>query len=659
MAADVYINPPAMERDFVARLKSQGKAQAVQLLASTINQSGQCYLWIKAPGNDVKFQCSIGALVVSGETMVVPIPLQAIQELESHAIVDGTYMVVGSGTHYVSCFVGLPTSTTRRMFVSQNLTDTATMQLGTIYFGFADAAPVTPTPDPGGNQGGGGSNLPSVWRMAFFGDSTVHGSAASGGTNEATYVSWRGPLQQALSNAGIAFTVVGTRNNPTRSNRGSAVNSAQGGSRLLVNSGVTSQLQLIDELAAVLTGPFDDCLFWISCGINDVGDGGASTSKLASDYITCINYLRSKFPGCRIAMCGMGMAMWIDGSYYDALDTAMSQLKAANSLNLQLNMRAITYSGVDFYEGTAQTHLSDSGALRVGATLYDQINTLLFNASSGGGTTNPGTAVNTVDTIVNDMKLRNDFTLRGYEGYSSGWYVGPGYVMMGNIANLSNSPSYWKSSNPGRYPRVANAILPWIVLFDGTQNAASNFRVQMRDFRLYIKRRSTNAWYLAGQSGAGGISGFYSPKAGLVGSSGNEDRITNSDGSVSVKLPSNTNLAWHGWSTKYAIDPNDIAAVHFTVQARLVVDNTSLADDRGSSQVGLQVGGDYYPDVNSAWVDGNGQTFTVPSVATSRTKKITNNWQAFSATTFSDVGVQEPGGGISESTFRALPPPIV
>ena len=171
-------------------------------------------------------------------------------------------------------------------------------------------------------------------------------------------------------------------------------------------------------------------------------------------------------------------------------------------------------------------------------------------------------------------------------------------------------------------------MLPWIVLFDGTANSGSNFRVQMRNLKIYLKKASTQQWTLLGN---GDIGGYYSPKQGLTGSGLNEDKITNPDGSVSVLRSPNSNYTWHGWTTKYAVDPNDIAAFYITVQARLVVNDTNAPDDRANVQYGLQVGADYYPDTNSSWNDSSGNNFTVPSVATARTKKITNAWQSFSA----------------------------
>ncbi|MFT3801748.1 MAG: hypothetical protein QM766_11060 [Burkholderiaceae bacterium] len=283
------------------------------------------------------------------------------------------------------------------------------------------------------------------------------------------------------------------------------------------------------------------------------------------------------------------------------------------------------------------------------------------NGSSGnsgvGGkdTTTPPVVktINSLDTIVNDMKLKNDMVLRGYENMSSGWYVGPGYVMMGNDPRLTNTPSWWKASNPGRASgEYLRAMLPWVVIFDGVGHNASNTRVQIRNFRAYYKSKSSGQWVSLGSSA--GVGGAVYGKSSLFGATTAEDNRTNSDGSTEIKPPSDANYAWHGWWGKgrVTIPPTDIAALFVTLQARLVVDDSKRTDDRANARYLVQVGNDYYKDTATSW------SFVVPSAMTARSKRVTNDWQAFSATTFSDVGIQEPGGGISEAAFRAAPPPL-
>jgi len=270
--------------------------------------------------------------------------------------------------------------------------------------------------------------------------------------------------------------------------------------------------------------------------------------------------------------------------------------------------------------------------------------------SSSGGTA----SVNSVDTVVADMRLRNDFVLRGYESFKYGWYVGPGDVQMGNNPSFSNSPT-WSIfyNNPAYAGAVAKAMLPWVVVFDGANHAASNTAVEMRNMRAYIKSRATGRWSALG--GPTGVSGMYygKPNTGLPALSDVE--LSSTETSTVVKIHSNPGYFWHGWweGGRVAINPNDIAAVFVTVQARTVVADPNKPDDRGSAQLGLQVGADYYLDTKMTFSEGY-----APAVGIARTKNITGNWQAYSFTTFSDVGSQNPGGGITEAEFRAAPPPL-
>jgi hypothetical protein len=265
----------------------------------------------------------------------------------------------------------------------------------------------------------------------------------------------------------------------------------------------------------------------------------------------------------------------------------------------------------------------------------------------------PAGTLNTIDTIVSDMRLKNDAVLRYYENRTVGWYVGPGIVQLGNDPRMTNAPDWFKSS----YPSMINdtymrAMLPWLVIFDGVDHNATNTRVHLRNMRAFYKSRSTGEWRSLGMSP--GASGFNTSKTNLVGGSIPEDKRKNADGSVEIKPPSDTRFAWHGWwdAGKVTINPTDIQAVFVTVQARLTVDNPAQADDRSRSQYLLQTGADYYYDAAWQWTVGQ------PGVGTSRSKLVKNDWQAFNMMTFTDVGLSEPGGGITEAQFRAAPPPL-
>jgi hypothetical protein len=263
--------------------------------------------------------------------------------------------------------------------------------------------------------------------------------------------------------------------------------------------------------------------------------------------------------------------------------------------------------------------------------------------------------INSLDTIVSDMKNMNDAVLAGVPT-NYGWARGPGHVVMGNDPRGTNTPSWWNVSNlsykSGNY---WNAVLPWFVVFDGVGNGASNTRVQLRNLKLYIKSKSTGRWNLI--TGSTGVGGELYPKS-LQGSNTSTPNVrTESDGSTSI-LPPSGNLVFHGWGGGITqITGSDVGALFITVQARLVKDRDSGPDDRSSAKYLVHVGGDYYPDKSTRTGD-LGPAYYLPGIGVSRAKLVTTDWQAFNFSSI-DVGVEDPGGGVmTEAQLRAAPPPL-
>lgn len=261
---------------------------------------------------------------------------------------------------------------------------------------------------------------------------------------------------------------------------------------------------------------------------------------------------------------------------------------------------------------------------------------------------------NSIDIVVDDMKLNNDLRLAGVP-LERGWATGPGFVTMGNDPRGTRSPVWW---NPGNqyYKSAAwwTHFVPWMVVFDGVGNAATNTRVELRQLKAYYKSRATGQWILLAQ---GQIEGLNFPKYLNAVSAGSPDIVSLGGGAVSV-LPPPTDLHFHGWCCGTALpNPADIAAIHVTTQARLAVNNRNLPDDRAAARYLVQVGADYYPDASlnvNAFAPDNWN----PGVGLSRSKLVGNSWQSYSFTTI-DVGVQTPGGAsISEAELRANPPPL-
>jgi len=256
---------------------------------------------------------------------------------------------------------------------------------------------------------------------------------------------------------------------------------------------------------------------------------------------------------------------------------------------------------------------------------------------------------NSLDLIVSDMAKLNDQPLLGVDP-KYGFAKGPGYVVMGNDPRGVNTPDWHKK----KYPHLINNnywnwLLPWFVHFEGVGNQATNVRIQMRSFKVYAKSKSTGKWRQVNKTeDAGAImcphgSNYYNcERKGPM-----RDEAT---GGVSARPVVGFN--YHGWwGSREKIDGSDLAAIMVTLQARLIPDNVDLPDDRPKAKFLMQVGADYYRSDNTA-------DTVLPAVGLSRVRLLSSQWQSYSMTTFSDVGTQEPGGGISEAAFREDPPPL-
>jgi hypothetical protein len=261
---------------------------------------------------------------------------------------------------------------------------------------------------------------------------------------------------------------------------------------------------------------------------------------------------------------------------------------------------------------------------------------------------------NSIDIVIDDMRLLNDAPLAGAP-VGPGWATGPGTVIMGNRARGSATPSWWQPNDRSfKSDAPWNVLLPWMVIFDGVQNTASNTRVEMRNLKAYYLSRSSGTWKLLAD---GPIDGNNYPKTLIGSDTTRADLRIEQDGTVSVK-PAGGNAAFHGWCCgAQPIPVDDIAAVFITMQARLSIDNPALPDDRANAQYLVQVGGDYYPTAQTS-VEAFAPTGYNPGIGLSRFKKMGPQWQSISFSTIDSVPQDPVGGVISEAEFRSNPPPL-
>ena len=236
-------------------------------------------------------------------------------------------------------------------------------------------------------------------------------------------------------------------------------------------------------------------------------------------------------------------------------------------------------------------------------------------------TTTPKT-VNTLQTIADDMQLPHAAKLHGVPD-SYDW---------------ADKPRLGRSTNSGAF----KAFIAWGQVYESAQgNPAHNTRVQLRNLEAFLLSKNTGRWTRLQFS------------VDVEGAAFKEDFANNasqppqqrreSDGSVSVTAGGGYNF--HFWCScgRSTIDPQDIAGVFTTVQARLLLDDAQKPDDRAVAQYLLGMGADYWLDQTVQWKSdwsANGD------VGIGRMKFVTTDWQAFNMTT------------VSLSDLTANPPPL-
>ena len=84
------------------------------------------------------------------------------------------------------------------------------------------------------------------------------------------------------------------------------------------------------------------------------------------------------------------------------------------------------------------------------------------------------------------------------------------------------------------------------------------------------------------------------------------------------------------------MDPLDIAGVWATMEARLIIADEQLPDDRSAARLLLSAGADYWQSPAAAW----DQWKTNGDIGIGRFRYLTSKWQAFNMHTLSEAQLQ-------------------
>jgi hypothetical protein len=237
------------------------------------------------------------------------------------------------------------------------------------------------------------------------------------------------------------------------------------------------------------------------------------------------------------------------------------------------------------------------------------------SATTSAGNPTPTTSV--AEQIAADMQGAN-------EGYPQGvplsydWANGP-VIDMGNNSDGQQ------------------AITSWGVVYVASQgNPATNTRVNIQNLQLYFLQKSTGKWLLLQNTSTPDGEAYPDD---FQGNSIPGDVRTEPDGTISVTAGNGYNFHFYP-DSRGSINPNDIGGIVALFEARLIVGNPALPDDRSIAEYLCSAGADYYPSVTGPGIANN------PSVGNGKMKYVKSEWRSFAMTT------------LTESQLASNPPPV-
>lgn len=234
------------------------------------------------------------------------------------------------------------------------------------------------------------------------------------------------------------------------------------------------------------------------------------------------------------------------------------------------------------------------------------------------------TVPNSLATIIGDMSKPHEAAPEGVpKSYS--WSRGP------TAHHLEQVP-------PAVLDRF-HAIVAWGQAYPAAQgNPAKNVRVEVRNIKAYELTKNDLKWHLAQAYTA------------VIGAAYREDFAGNGnvpinlrkepDGGVSAKLIPGRNF--HFYAPRRApFDPKNTLGIFTTFQARLIVDNPKLPDDRAKARILAGAGCDVWETLTSK-MHGTAE----PGVGIGRFRFLTDKWQSFNLIS------------LTKAQIRKYPPPL-
>ncbi|MBD3378513.1 T9SS type A sorting domain-containing protein [candidate division KSB1 bacterium] len=217
---------------------------------------------------------------------------------------------------------------------------------------------------------------------------------------------------------------------------------------------------------------------------------------------------------------------------------------------------------------------------------------------------------NSLDQIINDM-TRNHQGLPHGVPTSYSWYTGP-------RIGTPVPPAGW------------TAAIGWGQVYEWVEgNPATNTRVQIKDMEMYYLSKADHQWHLLQEArtvfGWAYVEDFVNDKHKTA------DTRMEADSSISVTCGDGYNFHFWPQQGRTLFPVNDVDACFVTVQARLVLDDPMGVDDRDSARYLLNVGGDWWLDLDAQW----DQWKTNRDMGIGRFRFVSSEWSSFNMITLS------------------------
>lgn len=216
---------------------------------------------------------------------------------------------------------------------------------------------------------------------------------------------------------------------------------------------------------------------------------------------------------------------------------------------------------------------------------------------------------NTLQEIIDDMS-------KPHEGKAHGVPIGYDWYSQPVLHNLLPPQSYFYMTNWGQFYE------------DAAGNEANNTRVEMRNLYTFYLSKTDGQWHQL-QIGER-IDGALYNELQQPESKKASDKMPEGQG---ISATAGGGYCFHFWSNaRGRITPSDVQGIFTTCEARLIVSNSSLPDDRMNARYLLNVGADYWQNEDSG---------SNASIGIGRFKYVKTGWRSYNFTTLSENSIRK------------------